>query len=396
MMPNRKKVLASAIKASIAGAVLASAVVSPSFAQDPYQMNMDYGTGAERTSSSGSSSGQRQVREVLVDPEVNAPMKLNELDYELMLYEDEAFEIDAKKRAIMKYLYENNQLEEFRELMQEELRKQSLDEAKGSFSKLRPDEIRVLRSYRSRVRQAENAPLKDVEQLIRTKTVPLDSNQPLTVYVSANNQSSLVFFDSAGNPWPISGDPIYNKDAFSALKTGEKEHIVVFNITKEFSESNAMINLKGLDIPIPIKLVGTESKVDARLKARVPRMGPMMSSQPEIYTQVSPDASPEMLDMLNGEHVKDSLAYNITSTSNGRNLGRAYYRDGEIFVRTPHELVIPGPTQASKLLSGYRAFIAPARQDLMLLVNGNQVEARLTKAIELDMTPQTNIFDRDK
>jgi len=395
-MMKKPNVLAHMVKAALASTVIAGSFAGTAFAQDPYQLDMDYGRSSQG-SSQGSQGQQNQkvnVKEVLVDPDVKAPMKLDDLDYELMLYENEQLEIDARKRAIMKRLYEDKQLDRFRELLFEEMRKEAVDDAKLEVSKLKPEEIRLLRAYRSDISQAENAPLREVEQLIRTKDVPLDTNRPLTVYVSANNQSSLVFFDSAGNPWPIAGEPIFNEESFSAFKTGEKEHIVVFTITKEFSESNAMINLKGLDIPIPIKLVGTESKVDARLKARVPRMGPLMSQKPQIYNQVTAKASPEMMEVLNGQHVKDSLAYNIVSIDGGKDLGRAYYRDGKIYVRTPHELIIPGPTGASKLLSGYRAFVAPARQDLLLMADGQQVEARLTKALDLKLTEEESIFDK--
>lgn len=383
-MKNNRSFLRKPIGIAIASAITVSSL--PAAAQDGF-----YSSGGIN---SGSSQNSRTpVETVYVDPEIQAPLQLDELDYELLLYEGEGVSIEAKKRAIAKKLYEDQELQMFREVLRSRLRDEAVDEARLDVSKLTPEEIRMLREYRSRVTEAENAPLTQVKHQIRTENVSLTSNTPMDVYVSANNQTSVVFFDSAGNPWPVAGEPIYNKDAFTAFKTGEKEHIVVFTITKEFAESNAMINLKGLDIPIPIKLVGTENKVDTRLSARVPKFGPLMKDRPTFTTNIpSAEASPELLNLLNGEHVSDSLAYDIRSLSGDR-LGEAYYRNGKLFIRTAYELIIPGPTNASSLLSGYRAFEAPAREDLLLNVNGRHVEARLTKAIDLELTPSAGKFE---
>jgi hypothetical protein len=382
-------VISNAISLAVFSTLLMSA--PPVLAQDPFGASgLDQ---SQRSSSQGSRNNQAHIQTIYLDPEIEAPLKLDELDYELLLYESEAVSIDAKKRAVAKKLYEDQELQIFRKVLRDKMRNDAVGEARLGISKLSPDEIRVVREFRSEITEAENTPLHKVEHLIRTENVPLTSNEPLSVYVSPNNQSSVVFFDSVGNPWPIAGEPIYNKESFSAFKTGEKEHIVVFTITREFSESNAMINLKGLDIPIPIKLIGTEYKVDTRLSARVPKFGPLMSEQPSYSgAAVATKAPPELLSLLNGEHVSDSLAYDITSLS-GDNLGQAYYRNGQLYVRSRHELIIPGPTGSSRLLSGQRAFIAPAREDLLLNVNGRQVEARLTKVDDLELTLSAGKFE---
>lgn len=371
----------------------------PALAQDYTSGLTLKGTAGETSNSRSRSTSQGQGQNstapkevVYLDPDIEAPLEIDALDYELLLYENEALQIEAKKRAVAKKLYERQQLREMLEAMREDFRKEGVSNSKSAISDLTAEEIRMLRSYENEIVQAENAPLKPIEQLIRTVNVDLSSNKPIRVYVSANNQSSIVFFDRSGAPWPIVGDPIHNTEAFTTFKTGEKEHIAVFTIEKEFSESNAMINLKDLDIPIPITLVGTQSQVDARLSARIPKYGPLTEQQPTFYTKTTHQASSELLSVNNGDHVKDSLAYDIISRNNGMNIGRAYYKEGQLYIRTPYELIIPSPTEGTNMLSGYRSFIAPAREDLLFNVEGKHIEAKLTKALDLEMTKKQSMF----
>lgn len=396
MMKTIKKDSGSIFKKTLLFAAISS-IATSAIAQDYASQLTLRGTSAQvaNTQSSNQGGQQPQVRQevVLLDPEIEAPLNIDALDYELLLYENEALQIEAKRRALAKKLYERQQLRDLRGILQEDIRVEAVDDAKLGISPLTAEEIRQIRAYKEEITHAENAPLQPVEQLIRTVDVDLSSNQPITVFVSANNQSNIVFFDRSGEPWPIVGEPIHNTEAFKSFKTGEKEHIAVFTIEREFSESNAMINLKGLDIPIPVRLVGTQSKVDARLSARIPRFGPLMQEQPRFYGQTTVEASEELLAVHNGDHVKDSLVYDIVDRESNRNLGRAYYRDGRLYVRSPYELVIPQPIEATNMLSGYMAFVAPAREDLLLNVDGKHIEAKLAKAISLDLRKKESIFE---
>lgn len=388
-------------KSILAVSVLGFSVFSVQ-AQEP---NFDF---SPKTSRSGSQSqvqngsvgsqGSRQqgspdvvVEEVVEYEYPDIPARLNAIDKELMLYEDEQRRIEGKERLMLLDIYEREKLREIKNALDRIERQEAVKDAYGNVSEIPPQTIEKLRFYERDVVKAKNKPLEQVEQIIDSKEVNLSSNQPIDVYLTSGNQASIVFYDRGGNPWPIEGEPHYDQSAFSISTTHPKNHVALFTLERPFSESNAVINLQGLDMPLVIRLIGSESRVHSRLSLRLPSFGPGMKQRPTVYNMVD-NASPEMMKVLNGDPLEGALEYDIEGVDDAD----AYYKDGKLFIRTKHLLLVPPPKEASTLPSGFNSYVIPAKRDLLFSVDGQYVEAHVKKSKSVQIESQSDYFGSNK
>lgn len=351
----------------------------------PRKNTSDNGQGP---ASPGNNNPKSIVQDIIEYEYPDIPVQLDSIDKELLLYQDEKIAIEGRERLLLLDMYENEQLKVIRSALERIERKDSIKEAYGNISELPPEEIRKLRYYEQYIDEAKNTPLGDVEQIIASQEVNLSSNKPIEVYLSSGNQASLVFYDRGGNPWPIEGEPHYDQSAFNIMTTHPKNHVALFTLKRPFSQSNAIINLQGSDMPLIIRLVGNESKVHSRLSLRLPIFGPGMKSRPSVYNMVD-NASPDMMRVLNGDSLEGALEYAIEGVSDAD----AYYKNGNLYIRTKALLLVPPPKQASTLPSGFNSYIIPAKRDLLFSVDGKYVEAHVIPRTSVDLGQRQSSFD---
>lgn len=328
------------------------------------------------------------VEEVIEYEYPSIPVELDAIDKELLLYPDEKMGLESRERMMLLDMYEREQLRAIRSALERIERKDSIEDAYGNISEIPPEEITNLRHYERNITRAKNTPLEDVEQIISSHEVNLSSNKPIDVYLSSGNQASLVFYDRGGNPWPIEGDPHYDQSAFSITTTHTKNHVALFTLKRPFAESNAVINLQGLDMPLVIRLIGNERKVHSRLSLRLPTFGPGMKAQPSVYTMVD-NASPDMMRVLNGDSLEGALEYDIEGISDAD----AYYKDGKLYIRTKALLLVPPPKETSTLPTGFHSYVIQAKRDLLFSVDGKYVEAHVKPRESLDLGPRESAFE---
>lgn len=375
-------------------ALLIAGLISPNlaFSQDPQGSEINLDVNKSKSSSSQSSSGPRapSVPQEIEYQYPDIEVELDAIDKELLLYKDEKMAIEGKERLLLLDMYEREQLRAIRSALERIERKESIKEAYGNISEIPPDEIKNLRYYEKVIDEAKNKPLENVQQIIDSKEVNLSSNKPIEVYLSSGNQASLVFYDRGGNPWPIQGEPHYDKSAFTVNTTHPKKHVALFTLQKPFSESNAIVNLQGLDMPIIIKLIGNESKVHSRLSLRLPTFGPGMKSKPSVYNMVD-NASPDMMRVLNGDSIDGALEYDVEGISDAD----AFYKDGKLYIRTKALLLVPPPKEASTLPSGFNSYVIPAKRDLLFSVDGKYVEAHVKQKRSSDFNTKKSYFENN-
>lgn len=346
---------------------------------------------SQRSAQSNSVNNQQPgvvIEEVIEYEYPDIPVQIDAIDKELKLYEDEQRSLQSKERLMLLDIYEREQLKEIREALERLERQRATKDAFGSISELPPQTIEQLRYYERDITKAKNKPLENVDQLIESKEVNLSSNKPIDVYLTSGNQASIVFYDRGGNPWPIEGQPHYDQSAFNISTTHPKNHIALFTLKRPFTESNAIINLQGLDVPLIIRLIGSESKVHSRLSLRLPSFGPGMRQKPSVYNMVD-NASPDMMTVLNGDPLEGALEYDIKGVDDAD----AYYKNGNLYIRTKHLLLVPPPKEASNLPSGFKSFVIPAKRDLLFSVDGRYVEAYVEPKKKIQIENKDNFFE---
>lgn len=308
----------------------------------------------------------------------------DEISYTLTDYEKQT--IEAKKEAIIGYLYEESELQGLRGILEKSSKQQLWESEKDKVAPLTPQQITEIRKLLDQIEKSKNKPLKDVEFDIRTEYIDLDASKPVEINVAKGYVSSIQFYDETGAPWPIEGELIGNKEAFEKHTLGERNHVASFQVKQEFSESNALVNLKGFDSTIVIKLVGGNDKFDSRLTVRIPKLGPnaeVISMQPATKYQ---KLDKQLTDVLNGDILKNSKKFTFNDVE-----GTAYYKDGFLYIRTPHKLVIPPPIDAQHS-SGVNAYKTSASEDFQFLVDGEMIVTSISEIFEVEIKHKSSIF----
>lgn len=322
---------------------------------------------------------------VALENNKNLSVNLSPADIEL---------INLKRDSLIKYLYEQERLKDVRNQMKADSRSEAIKESMSEQYPLSPEEIIQFRKMQKEINKAQNTPINNgVKTSIRTVDLDIGSAEAITLSVASGFASSMVFYDESGNPWPVQGEIIGNDLAFKSEIVGEQKHIAIFEILQDFAESNALINLQGLPIPLVIRLKGTDSTVDSRLSVRIPRIGPN-TEVGEIYMPEGVDNAPdEILEMLNGGELLSGEEYELNGVS-----GTVYFSEGSLYIRSKAKLLSPpiNPPLSMEMQSptGYNVYKIPPVTQLLFSQNGELKEAEVKEKMKIDLPEKRNIFNK--
>jgi hypothetical protein len=301
----------------------------------------------------------------------------------------EEYELIQRKREVLKKrVYEDQQLDDLRDMLRDSSRQENYDKTKDEEYPLSSDQIVQLRKIQTEVKRAKNAPLKDLKLDITSEELDVDVNNPIVLRVARGYNATLVFFDQSGSPWPVEGDVLHNKSSFASKVVSKTKHIVSFDISEDFSESTAMITLEGHAVPIIVKLVGSDTVVDSRKSIRVLKYGPNAQVEPFVHNELE-NVSPEMLSILEGANIPaGAKRYVLNGVS-----GEAYLYSGDLYVRTRAMLMSPPWKQSAVSNSGYRIYKMKPSSVLMFSNNGERQEATVENSYEAEIKYKKTIFE---
>lgn len=297
--------------------------------------------------------------------------------------------IKAKRDVIIQYLYESKELSGLRDVLQSAEHETAVKSKLREQVPLSPEEIRMVRQALDDAAKAENAPLKNPKLQMRTVDLDIDGQAPLEVHVARGYSSSIVFFDETGAPWPLQTgvDALGDSTAFSAKTVSEQGHVATFQILKSFAQSNALVVLDGLPVPVVLRLVGSDDKVDSRLSVRVPRMGPNAQVRAVFRDEID-NAPADMMAFLNGERMADAVPYQLKGVP-----GEVLMRKGQLFLRTRANLMSPAPLRSLVSATGYNVYTLPPVTHLLFSVDGEMREAQIDRMYQATLGDPENIFD---
>lgn len=301
--------------------------------------------------------------------------------------QDEIEILSQKKDVLIKYLYEQEQLQNLRNILDERQKTESWEAEKQAAYPLTPSEIIELRSLAQKLEESQNKPLSNIKNEIRSVTLDVGASEPVTINVVKGLASSIVFYDETGAPWPIEGEIIGDTMAFKKHTIGDRKNIAVFEVLRNFAESNALVHLKGLDVSIVVRLVGSEQSNDSRLSVRIPKPGPHAQFVPVATQSGTATTDPLLTSIANGNFLQDSKRFEIVGVD-----GTVFYKGGYLYMRTKHKLILPLPKEAQTTPSGYMVYKVPAAEDFLFLIDGKMVEATINEAFDVKIKQKSSLF----
>jgi intracellular multiplication protein IcmK len=279
--------------------------------------------------------------------------------------EEEAIIWELKKERMQQLVEEERYAEELKLKLKREKRDRDIQNAYIDAVPLRPEEIKLLRSLTRDVQKASQTPLNGgPEQVIKTIDLDIDSPRPVDLKVAKGYVSSMVFFDSYGNPWPIDSIAIGDSGAFNAEVVSKDNNVLAMGVKRPFAQGNVLINLADLAVPLVASLVGDDYEIHSRLNIRIPKSGP--NTEFEAYVEKEMEAIPsEMMGFLNGEIPSGAVQRKLIRAN-----GEAWAYQGHYYIRTTNRLVSPAWINSVESPTGFIVYKLPMVSVLRIVEDG--------------------------
>lgn len=241
-----------------------------------------------------------------------------------------------------------------------------------------PDMVRQLIQRMTDLQRASSPPLGTPNRpkaVMKAETVSLSPGaNPPVVKVSSGYVATIMILDATGAPWPVADLAYAGK--FDVKVSQEGSHIIRIMPMLRFIEGNLSLQLRGLAAPVTLKLVSGTDEIYYRYDLRVPAIGPG-ATPPAIdgATRIAAgDAT--IMSVLDGYPPQGAKRLKVTGVDDRT---AAWDVDGQIYLRTPHNLLSPAWTASVKSGDGTTVYSIPDTPVLLLSDQGMMVRARLTQ-----------------
>lgn len=316
------------------------------------------------------------LEEELIEPEREGPLSRSESRL-----------LDMKVEAIQKIIYEQEHLRPYIQDLYESNSKDAFDELVRERLGFTPEQWRELRKRQEEVDRAKYEPMKDVKINIREESLDIGSVKPIDISVVRGYASAIVFVDAAGNPWPIQGDITGDGDSYNTRVT--MDHVAIIDNIQEFRESNTLVNLAGMDIPIVLKLKSNREVSDSRVIIHLPELGPNSDGDTEVVS-TSPSESAAIKELLSTGGINGYREFGFNEIP-----GSIYFSEGWMYIRTKHDLYIPQPIEKASSPTGYNVFKIPASNEFLFLTkSGERINASISGERKFNPKHKSRLFEK--
>jgi intracellular multiplication protein IcmK len=211
-------------------------------------------------------------------------------------------------------------------------------------------------------------PPKPVSSTLIINLAP--GSTPPAIRIAPGYISSLVFVDSAGNPWPIQSYDIGDPKASTIYWDG-KSNILRIQAVTPYSEGNLLIQLIGLQTPISLELVSGQRVVDYRTDIHVPGIGPNTTEFP-TGTMLPESANQLLLSVLDGVAPPGSKQLKVTGGD-----CQAWVLGDTMFLRTRLTVLSPGWVGKMTSPDGMFAYQMQKTSSVLVSQYGNPIELKI-------------------
>ncbi len=151
----------------------------------------------------------------------------------------------------------------------------NFNSAVDTISPLTTNEILDLRKrVDSARRAAATYPGVPPKPVISTTTVDLSPGSTPPIVRVSNQGAAVSLVDITGAPWDILEVNNLAKRSFEVKQPAKDVPTITITAMGDYVEGNVAIFLKGLPIPVMLRMVAGQRETDYRLDLRIPRRGP--------------------------------------------------------------------------------------------------------------------------
>jgi len=151
----------------------------------------------------------------------------------------------------------------------------NFDAAVGTILPLSPEQIVNLRKRLDDARRAgATHPTVPPKPVISSTTVDLSPGATPPIVRVSNQGAAVSFVDITGAPWDLLEVNNLAKGRFDVKAPVPGIPTITITALGDFVEGNVAVFLKGLPIPVVVRMVAGQRETDYRLDLRVPRRGP--------------------------------------------------------------------------------------------------------------------------
>ena len=240
-----------------------------------------------------------------------------------------------------------------------------------------PLEKEQIWKLKQRIRDSLRAVRPSAPSKLNMETRPLrmePGGKPPRVVCDQNFATAISFFDSTGEPWPITSTTAGNDHWFSIVRAENLEKGNFFTVlpVQEYVKSNIVVSLQDWPAPILIEVVTKDnlntSKADGNISFRADKRGPF-AKPPLLGDYIEAQVSATDMAFLDGCPPEEAERVKELSRQTGVEMWK--YKE-TIYLRTYHNLVWPAWEGTVRGVNGLMLYKLPLVQKVILSQNGEK------------------------
>ena len=243
----------------------------------------------------------------------------------------------------------------------------NFEAAINQISPLSADEIVNLRQRLDKAKRATAThPVTPPKPVISSTTVDLSPGATPPIVRISNQGASVSLVDITGAPWDILEVNNLAKGRFEVKQPVREIPTITITAVGDYVEGNVAIFLKGLSIPVMLRMVAGQRETDYRLDLRIPRRGPN-SVDPVAGTPSIGLPAGYLQTLLDGIDTPNAKPVRVENAPSGT---KAWMVGQNIVIRTTMFLNNPAYTATSAAADGTRVYEIAATPVVTLSENG--------------------------
>lgn len=265
------------------------------------------------------------------------------------------------------------------ETAQDKLRKSMINEGfKEQQDMVLPLVPQQIEAYKDHVDQTKRAIVEEKPQTsTASRNLKLEASAEIPeILLTPGYITSIVFYDSTGEPWPITSCSLGNSNAFKVIVPEGLLPGNMINVQglQKFANSNIILTIKDFSLPIVLNLQttgmkGKDAVTNSMISFRANRMGPN-AKQPIIGNPIQTSINKTMMTFLNGVPPKEAI--DISTVSEHEDMDMWRY-EGSLYLRTYNPVVWPAWDLLANGSEGLILYKLPDVPNVIVSVNGKKV-----------------------
>ena len=257
-----------------------------------------------------------------------------------------------RREAMKRYIWQEEGLEPIREELRELEREKAYQREYEQRLGIPPKIIVKQRITQDEQIRAQNQPLKESECKITTVNYSGSNPEAIRLPVATRSPAHLIFQDSTGQVWPLSGHTQGDNSAFASKILEDQNHIYEVSVKEPYSTATNNILLEGYPQPIVVRFVGDEEQNVCVLNVRLSMPGPNANTTPTMLSDAGYGGGED--DVMFRLAINDIPNGAEEVELNGlKDAGRAWVVNGRLYVRSRHWMESPPRAQIQDVSGVY-------------------------------------------